>query len=231
MLFLRDDYITLYFRGVKNKNTIQIFVFLFSAILLLSSCTGLREHIKQRQLETHGPPKRIKDYKTGKTEPGNKTRRDSLSHIADNNLSSGAYAKYSKKWQVELSGKEDVRFLDEIDSWLGTPYVYGGISKKGTDCSGMIMTMYKTIYNLSLNRSANDMQKDVRFIDLNKAKLGDILFFKINGDRVSHVGLYLGNNRFIHATTNKGVIISNLSEDYYSKRYYKCGRILAMEKQ
>jgi len=109
--------------------------------------------------------------------------------------------------------------------------VYGGKSKQGTDCSGMILTMYKTLYNLSLNRSANDMQKDVRFIDIDKAQLGDVLFFKISGDRVSHVGLYLGNRRFIHATTSKGVMISSLDEDYYSKRYFKCGRIIAMERQ
>lgn len=199
--------------------------------LMFSSCAGLREHIRQRQLETHGPPRSIRDNRNDRTERKDKTRRDTLSNIADRNTPTGIYAKYGEKWKVELSGKEDVKFLEEIDSWLGTPYVYGGECKKGTDCSGMIMTMYKTLYNLSLNRSANDMQKDVKFIDLDKAKLGDVLFFKINGDRVSHVALYLGNRRFIHATTSKGVIISCLDEEYYSKRYYKCGRIVAMERQ
>lgn len=199
--------------------------------VMFSSCAGLREHIRERQLETHGPPKKVRDYHNDRTDRTEKTRRDTLSDISERTATKGVYAKYSEKWNVELSGKEDAKFLEEIDSWLGTPYVYGGESKKGTDCSGMIQTMYKTLYNLSLNRSANDMQKDVRFIDLDKAKLGDVLFFKINGDRVSHVALYLGNRRFIHATTSKGVMISSLDEEYYSKRYYKCGRIIAMEKQ
>ncbi|OFY11204.1 MAG: hypothetical protein A2W93_08685 [Bacteroidetes bacterium GWF2_43_63] len=199
--------------------------------VVFSSCAGLREHIRERQLETHGPPKNIRDNRNDLTERKDKTRRDTLSNISERNAPTGVYAKYGEKWKVELSGTEDAKFLEEIDSWLGTPYVYGGECKKGTDCSGMILAMYETIYNLALNRSANDMQKDVRFIDIDKAQLGDVLFFKINGDRVSHVGLYLGSRRFIHATTSKGVMISSLDEDYYSKRYYKCGRIVAMERQ
>ncbi|PKP03837.1 MAG: hypothetical protein CVU11_06915 [Bacteroidetes bacterium HGW-Bacteroidetes-6] len=206
--------------------------------VLLASCAGLREHIKERQLETHGPPRTVNDNRknpriahrndTAATKHRNDTtasKRD-----IDTRTTSGVYKKYSEKWNIELTGNEDVKFIEEIDTWLGTPYVYGGESKKGTDCSGMIQTMYKNLYGISLNRSANDMQKDVRFIDLNKACLGDILFFKINFQTVGHVALYLGNRRFIHATVNKGVMISCLDEDYYSKRYYKCGRIVAMEK-
>jgi len=199
--------------------------------VVFSSCTGLREHIRERQTATHGPPKKAHDYSKNRTEKKDIVRADTLANTKERKAPKGVYAKYSEKWKVELCGNEDAKFLEEIDSWLGTPYVYGGKSKQGTDCSGMILTMYKTLYNLSLNRSANDMQKDVRFIDIDKAQLGDVLFFKISGDRVSHVGLYLGNRRFIHATTSKGVMISSLDEDYYSKRYFKCGRIIAMERQ
>lgn len=197
--------------------------------LLLASCTGLREHIKERQLETHGPPRSVNDNRRN---PRASHQNDTTSsrHNNDTRVASGVYKKYSDKWNVQLTGYEDAKFIEEIDTWLGTPYVYGGASKKGTDCSGMIQTMYKNLYGISLNRSANDMQKDVRFIDLNKARLGDILFFKINFQTVGHVALYLGDRRFIHATVNKGVMISCLDEDYYAKRYYKCGRIVAMEK-
>jgi len=195
--------------------------------VVFSSCTGLREHIRQRQLETHGPPRKIRDLRGHKQDS---TPHDTLSENIRKPGSASLYSRFEEKWQVELSRKEDPAFLEEIDSWLGTPYVYGGESKKGTDCSGMIQTIYKTVYHITLNRSASDMQKDVRFIDIGKAKLGDLLFFKISGDRVSHVGLYLGNRRFIHATVNKGVMISSLDEEYYSRRYYKCGRIVAMEK-
>lgn len=200
-----------------------------SIILLLAlaptmfSCSGLREHIKQRQLETHGPKKGVHNNNVAKE--SNKPKENKTSNTANASI----YKKYSEKWKVDLSGKENANFLADIDSWLGVPYVYGGNSKKGTDCSGFIQTLYKENYGISLNRSANDMQKDVEFIDISKGKLGDILFFKINGSRVSHVGLYLGNRRFIHATTSKGVMINSIDDAYYTTRYYKCGRITVME--
>lgn len=204
---------------------------IISLLLIISglfSCSGLREHVRQRQLETHGPPKGIKDQRNNNQ---NNTRKDNTRKDNNRNSDNSVYTKYSEKWGVELSGNENTEFIKAIDSWLGTPYVYGGESKKGTDCSGMIQTLYMEIYNIPLQRSANGMQKDVRFISINKAKLGDILFFKINYKTVGHVALYLGNRKFIHATVNKGVMISCLDELYYSTRYYKCGRIMAMETQ
>ncbi len=198
-------------------------------LIVLSSCGSLREHIRQRQLETHGPPRKIKDYQeheTTKQEKPDKNNKDEIYAENTNNT----IAKYSKKWDVSLPKNADEQFLHEIDSWLGVPYVYGGESKKGTDCSGMIQTIYKKIYNISLQRSARGMQEDVSFIPLHKAKIGDILFFKINFKTVGHVALYLGDRRFIHATVSRGVMISCLDELYYSKRYYKCGRIKAMNR-
>lgn len=193
----------------------------------MSSCQGLREHIRERQLATHGPPKTIRDQRNVRRDSIQVTQRD---HPRDRNTGlSATYKKYSSKWGIELTGKEDVEFLEAIDGWLGVPYVYGGESKQGTDCSGMIQTLYKQIYGISLQRSANDMQKDVDFIDLDKGILGDILFFKINFKTVGHVALYLGQRKFIHATVSRGVIISCLDEAYYSKRYYKCGKLKAMQ--
>lgn len=209
-------------------------VWLLAVLVGLSSCSGLREHIKQRQLETHGPPKSIKDYQRDGTASSDNSAGVSNNEAKDTNRgnrtkNSTAVSKYSEKWNVTLPDDANAEFLKEIDSWLGTPYVYGGESKSGTDCSGMIQTIYKTIYGINLQRSANGMQKDVKFIALHKAELGDIVFFKINFQTVGHVALYLGDRKFIHATVNKGVMISSLDELYYSKRYYKVGKIVAME--
>jgi cell wall-associated NlpC family hydrolase len=220
-----------------NFRHIKLIILVLTPLLFVS-CAGLREHIRERQLETHGPPRSVNNnrrtsrvvHRTDTTSTRHRSDTTANRRTNDARATAGVYKKYSEKWNVQLTGSEDSKFIEEIDTWLGTPYVYGGESKKGTDCSGMIQTMYKNLYGISLNRSANDMQKDVRFIDLNKARLGDILFFKINFQTVGHVALYLGNRRFIHATVNKGVMISCLDEDYYSKRYYKCGRIVAMEK-
>lgn len=192
-----------------------VLMFIISA-MILTSCGGLREHIRERQQATHG------NHSQGRKPKPADTLSQKLD-IPDNGNKGIAY--YEKKWQVSLSGNEDLAFLKEIDAWLGVPYVYGGESKSGTDCSGMIQTIYQKQYKILLKRSANDMQKDVDFISLEKAKLGDLVFFKINFKTVGHVALYLGQKRFIHATTSRGVIISSLEEEYYKKRFYKVGRI------
>lgn len=199
---------------------------------MLLSCNGLREHIRERQLETHGPPRSIRDQRNVNRDSNQTVNHQNRNYRPDKTGNNGkltaVHKKYSAKWGVELSGKEDPVFVEAIDGWLGVPYVYGGESKKGTDCSGMIQTLYKEIYGINLQRSANDMQKDVDFIDLNKGQLGDILFFKVNFKTVGHVALYLGQRKFIHATVSRGVMISCLDEDYYSKRYYKIGKLKAM---
>lgn len=195
-----------------------IWVSLLLVFIVATSCGGLREHIRERQEATHGPKRGARDPR-----PKDSLCRNDAKTNNPDKLKGVSY--YENKWQVKLSGKEDEDFLSEVDSWLGVPYVYGGKSKQGTDCSGMIQTMYKQRYGLSLERSASDMQKDVDFINVDKANFGDILFFKINFKTVGHVAFYLGQKRFIHATTSRGVIISSLDEEYYEKRFYKAGRL------
>jgi lipoprotein Spr len=134
------------------------------------------------------------------------------------------YKKYSKILGVELTGKEDAKFIEEVAAWIGTPYVYGGESKTGTDCSGMVQTIYKDVYNIKLYRTAFDLVKNCDLVKKKDLKTGDLVFFKINNTKVSHVGIYLVNGKFIHASS-KGVMVSGLSEAYYTKYFYSGGRI------
>jgi len=149
------------------------------------------------------------------------TNRSSKSNIS----SSEFYKKYSEKLGVELTGKEDKKFIEAIAGWLGTSYVYGGNSKKGTDCSGFVQTLYKDIYNISLYRATTDLVKNCDLIDKKDIKTGDLIFFKINSGKVSHVGIFLGKGKFVHASSSKGVIVSDLKENYYAKYFYSAGRI------
>jgi cell wall-associated NlpC family hydrolase len=135
------------------------------------------------------------------------------------------YAKYSKKLGVKFKGTEDKKLIEAIAGWIGTPYVYGGCTKSGTDCSGFIKTLYKDVYNIDLNRSAYDLYKDVEEVKKKDLKFGDVVFFKISGTKISHVGLYLADNKFVHAASSKGVMVSDLTETYYTKYYYCSGRI------
>jgi hypothetical protein len=135
------------------------------------------------------------------------------------------YQMYEKKWQISLQGNENILLLKEIDSWLGTPYRYGGTTKAGADCSGVTIAIYKSVYNIDLSRSSHDIWKQSQSVLQKNLKDGDLVFFKIDYKNISHVGIYISNGNFIHSSTSKGVILNNLEEDYYKKRFYTGGRI------
>lgn len=87
------------------------------------------------------------------------------------------------------------------------------------------MSIYKEVYGIDLYRSSIDIQKNVFFVNKSELKEGDILFFKTTSvDRVTHVGIYLENDKFIHTSSTKGVMISNLNEAYFQRTFFKAGR-------
>ena len=104
--------------------------------------------------------------------------------------------------------------------WLGAKYVYGAANKKKTDCSGYVMQVYKGFYNISLDHNAQRIYDDGRGYSIRRSKLqeGDLVFFG-NFWKISHVGIYLKGNRFIHASTSKGVVITSMDDNYWSSKY------------
>jgi cell wall-associated NlpC family hydrolase len=121
---------------------------------------------------------------------------------------------------------DKVRLIEEIKSYLGVPYLWGGDTRAGMDCSGFVSTVYRKALGLELPHNTKMMYRLGESVDKNKLRFGDLVFFKnIEYSGVSHVGIYLGKNYFAHASTSKGVTISNLSEKYYRKRYVSAKRI------
>lgn len=112
-----------------------------------------------------------------------------------------------------------------IDSWYGAPYKYGGKSKAGVDCSGFATILYAQVYKKTISGSSYSLYDQCEHVAEKKLEEGNLVFFKINSDRVSHVGVYLKNRRFVHASTHKGVIISSLDEAYYKKYFFKGGKL------
>lgn len=104
--------------------------------------------------------------------------------------------------------------------WLGAKYVYGAASKKKTDCSGFVMQVYKGYYNIALDHSASKMFKDSRGSKIGRGSLkeGDLVFFGSFWS-IDHVGIYLKGDRFIHASTSKGVIITPMDDNYWHGKY------------
>lgn len=115
----------------------------------------------------------------------------------------------------------------QVYDWLGTKYKYAGNSKKGIDCSGFVSEMYRDVYCIQLSGGSKDIFPLVTPVERTDLQEGDILFFKIKKGQISHVGVYLGNNKFAHASVKAGVIISDLDEDYYKRYFYKGGRLPA----
>lgn len=131
--------------------------------------------------------------------------------------------KYALMTDREVEAIRNISLYSFIDEWYHTPYRYGGCSKSGVDCSGFVMTLTDAVYGVRLTRTARDQYKETERLDRDELTEGDYVFFNTRGG-VSHVGVYLGNDFFVHSSTNNGVVISSLREDYYSKRFIGGGR-------
>jgi hypothetical protein len=113
--------------------------------------------------------------------------------------------------------------------FIGTPYKYGGLDAKGMDCSGFLFTVARESIGLQLPRSVSALYSRVRIISDSQKEAGDIVFFRTVGTTISHAGLYMGNDQFIHSASdgpNTGVIVSSLKESYWSRTYAGVGQIL-----
>jgi cell wall-associated NlpC family hydrolase len=124
-----------------------------------------------------------------------------------------------------------VNIIEHAKTFEGTRYKYGGTTKKGMDCSGLVVTAFKK-EDILLPRTTSDLSKRGDWIDVKEVKEGDLLFFatKKNNRRVNHVGIVTssrpGHVEFIHASTSRGVMISNLAESYWYLAYVQARRVL-----
>ena len=111
-----------------------------------------------------------------------------------------------------------------IFDWIGKPYRFGGESKKGIDCSALARELYNKVFETYIPRNSKQQYAYVDVVNKNELQTGDLIFFKIRSKNISHVGVYLGDNKFIQAS-NEGVNIASLQEYYWNKYYYKAGRL------
>lgn len=133
---------------------------------------------------------------------------------------------------IPSTDKQLKKLMSEARSWIGTPYVYGGSTKrKGTDCSGMVMQLFNDVYGLKLPRSSAMQREAIRSVKFDKMRPGDIVFFTTgkSSSRINHVGIYIGDNQMIHASTSRGVMASALTEPYWRKTYHSSGRVLEID--
>ena len=128
--------------------------------------------------------------------------------------------------KVNLAASSSVKskIYAQHSAWKGTKYKLGGLSKQGVDCSGMVYLTFKEKLGIELPRSTKLQSKVGREIKRKDLRAGDLVFFK-TGVKVRHVGIYIEDGKFFHASTSKGVIISDLNGYYWKDKYWHSRRV------
>src|SRR3954466_2063426 len=141
-------------------------------------------------------------------------------------LASPVLLKYAILMNAPVEELNNEKLINFIDEWYGTKYRLGGEDKNGVDCSAFVQSFMQNLYDISLPRTSKEQYAQTSRIKKSQLTEGDLVFFHTRGKgkSVSHVGVYLRNNKFIHASSSGGVMISDLGDEYFHKRYVASGR-------
>ncbi|CDZ75101.1 Hypothetical protein ING2D1G_0961 [Peptoniphilus sp. ING2-D1G] len=138
-----------------------------------------------------------------------------------------SYVEKAKADDVVYSSEKSKIAVESALDKLGATYVYGDTGESGYDCSGLVYAVYKNQMGINLPRSSKEQSGYGKQISKFELKPGDLVFFNTSGSGVSHVGIYMGNDEFVHASSGQSkVVVSKLSDDYYADRYVNATRVL-----
>lgn len=149
----------------------------------------------------------------------------SLAIKIPSDIDSVAITHFYQENSIDLNRVENVELYFEVYRWLGMPYLLGGNSMQGIDCSNFVKRIYRLAYKKNIDGNAVSMFPLCSTLqDIDMAAEGDLVFFKINNSNISHIGIYLQHGKFVHASVHKGITINDLEETYYKQYFYKAGR-------
>lgn len=143
---------------------------------------------------------------------------------ASDKTSQSGSIKASRVPPQSMMGSGDYdSLMNFYDSWEGTPYSYGGTSKQGVDCSSFVQKALRRYSSTELPRSTEQQARAGKRIKKSQLRQGDLVFFNTGGQ--GHVGIYLGRDQFMHASTSKGVTISRMDNPYWQRHFWQARRI------
>lgn len=135
--------------------------------------------------------------------------------------------RQSDDYSGDVSYDMGFALVAEAKKWFGAPYRFGGADRSGTDCSGLVMSVYLKVCKIKLPRTTSDQKAYCTKMARNNAQVGDLVFFGSSkkSSSTSHVGIYIGNGEMIHASSSHGVMVSEIDSGYWGKRFQGVGRV------
>lgn len=136
--------------------------------------------------------------------------------------------KYANLLGVAPTELTNTLLLSQMEKWYGTQYCFGGSTDSCIDCSSFTQVILRDVYNVKIPRNAQQQFDACTKIEVENLKEGDLVFFNTVSASmiITHVGVFVCNNKFVHASTSKGVTISDLSEKYFAKAFRGAGRFI-----
>ena len=203
------------------KNVFLIAISLISSSAI-SSTAKAQTSFRFRDNINLASEARQASYKNSDLVHFNKTWVDEL--LPGYASTSSLLSRYAVILKTEAEALTNTSLYSLIDDWFGTRYRYGGSTKKGIDCSSLTGRLMKDVYNIILPRTAREQYAACAKISPASLAEGDLVFFNTRGG-VSHVGFFLSNGYFVHASSSNGVTISHLKDSYYKNRFIGAGRM------